>query len=104
MTNGISLDPYFDDEDKFIDNLLPPCDPTTDLFSYLFSSLSQSCILCSRVEAETILKTTVDVQSGNFIVPKTFSSFLEYYLTNPIKFQDDSDTKYSIILQLYSNC
>ncbi|CAF3499636.1 unnamed protein product [Rotaria sordida] len=73
MTNGVSLDPYFDDEDKENEEIyrqllrkcevLPPCDPTT-----------------------------------------TFSSFLEYYLTNPIKFQDDSDTKYSIILQLYSNC
>ncbi|CAF0757534.1 unnamed protein product [Rotaria sordida] len=96
MTNGISLDLYFDDEDKENEEIyrqllrkcevLPPCDPTTLPFFFTFSI------------------TTADVQSDNFIVPKTFSSFLEYYLTNPIKFQDDSDTKYSIILQLYSNC
>ncbi|CAF4550394.1 unnamed protein product [Rotaria sp. Silwood1] len=156
MTTEVNADPYFDDEDEENEEIyrqllrkrdtLPPCDPTP----LPFSSISQPRILCSREEAETILKTTAGVRPGNFIVrpsahvkhpyslsllctdyniyhfqicqisnkytlgsletmnmltTQTFcslSSFLEYYLTNPIKFQDNNDKKHSIILQLYS--
>ncbi|CAF1601390.1 unnamed protein product [Rotaria magnacalcarata] len=74
MNNLASMDPYFDDEDEENEEIyrrllrnretLPSCDKTT----LPYSSFSQPCILCSRVEAENILKKTSDVQPGHFII------------------------------------
>ncbi|UJR37893.1 hypothetical protein I4U23_030582 [Adineta vaga] len=157
MTHTITPDPYFDDEDEENEDIyrqllkqrepLPPCDTST----LPVSSLSERCSLCSREEAENILKSADGICSGNFIVrpsvhpnhpyslsvlandkkiyhfqigltlnkyllgplssvdllkAKTFptlTEFLKWYLTSPIRFQDNNNKRHSIQLQLYSS-
>ncbi|CAF3375536.1 unnamed protein product [Rotaria socialis] len=87
MNNFASMDPYFDDEDEENEEIyrrllrnretLPSCDTTT----LPYSSFSQPCILCSRVEAENILTKTSNVQPGHFIIRPSAHTNYPYSLT-----------------------
>ncbi|CAF3941666.1 unnamed protein product [Rotaria sp. Silwood2] len=103
MTEIVSLDPYFDDEDpgNFIVR------PSAHInHPYSLSILSNDNNIYHFQICQISNKYTLEpFETADLLTRERFSSlslFLEYYSTNPIKFNDNNDKKHSIILQLYS--